>query len=63
MKRKSCNYDTPERLNLFIPLTELLSARRVHRVRVAGLIPAGSKPPDVTLMYIYVFRLFLYLGC
>lgn len=26
-------------------------------VRVAGLIPAGSKPPDVTLMYISVFRL------
>lgn len=28
-----------------------------------GLIPAESNTPHVTLMYIYVFRLFLYLGC
>lgn len=29
----------------------------------SGLIRAESKSPHVTLMYIYVFRLFLYLGC
>lgn len=33
------------------------------QAHVAGLIPAGSKPAHVTLMYIYVFRLFRYLGC